>query len=158
MDFETQLRARQELEIMLMEYWHDVDTNWGRNAGDYYTEDAVFQGSKHAYRGRKKIEEFYQFRINRGPRVAVHAVTNFRCVLHSPNEATCNWYLLLFADDGKPILPSAPPIQIAYMTDKCIKGPDGRWRYSYRTFDPWFEGGVPTTSPNLDDTDTAKKK
>jgi hypothetical protein len=151
MDFQQQLKARQELEIMLMEYWHDVDTNWGRNAGGYYTEDGIFESTRASYHGRHKIEQFYQFRINRGPRVAVHAVTNFRCVLHSPTEATCNWFLHLYAMDGEPILPINPPIQIAYMTDKCVKGADGKWLYKHRKFETWFEGGVPTTNPNLDD-------
>jgi SnoaL-like domain len=149
MDFQDQLRARQELEVMLIEYWHDVDTNWGRNAGPYYTEDGIFETSKHSYHGRAKIEQFYQYRIDRGPRIAVHSVSNFRCVLHSATEATCNWYLLLYAMDGKPILPTNPPIQITHMTDTCVKGPDGRWRYKHRKFETWFEGGVPTTSPKL---------
>jgi hypothetical protein len=151
MNFQDRLRARQELEIMLMDYWHDVDTNWGRNAGEYYTEDAIFESTYASYHGKAKIKQFYQYRIDRGPRVAVHAVTNFRVELESPTQATCNWYLLLFANDGKPILPTAPPIQIAHMTDKCVKQSDGRWLYSHRKFETWFEGGVPTTSPNLDD-------
>ncbi len=33
----------QELMILLADYWNDVDTNWGRNAGDYYTDDAIFE-------------------------------------------------------------------------------------------------------------------
>lgn len=150
MDFEQRLRARQELEILLMDYWHEVDTNWGRNAHDYYTEDGIFQSTRASYHGRTKIKAFYQYRIDRGPRIAVHAVNNFRVELHSPTEATCTWYLLLYAMDGKPILPTNPPIQIAFMTDKCVKI-DGRWLYKHRNFETWFEGGVPTTSPNLDD-------
>jgi hypothetical protein len=150
MTFEEQLRARQELEIILMEYWHDVDTNWGRNAPEFFTEDGIFESNKNKYEGREKIRAFYQFRINRGPRVACHAVTNFRCILHSKTEATCNWFLHLYAMDGKPILPSNPPIQIAYMTDKCVKGADGKWLYKHRIFQSWFEGGVPTTSPSAD--------
>ncbi|CAH1694023.1 SnoaL-like protein [Hyphomicrobiales bacterium] len=151
MDFQAQMRARQELEALLMEYWHDVDTNWGRNAGEYYTDDAVFESTYASYHGKAKIKQFYQYRLDRGPRVAVHAVTNFRVALESPTRATCNWYLLLFAADGKPILPTNPPIQIAHMTDICVKQPDGRWLYAHRKFDAWFEGGVPTTNPNLDD-------
>ena len=151
MNIEERLRARQELEMLLMDYWHDVDTNWGRNAGDYYTDDAVFEATRASYHGKAKIQQFYQFRIDRGPRVAVHAVTNFRVELHGPTEATCTWYLLLFAQDGTPILPTNPPIQIAFMTDKCVKQPDGRWLYKHRRFETWFEGGVPTTNPNLDD-------
>jgi len=151
MNFEDSIRARQELETLLMEYWHDVDTNWGRNAHEYYTEDGVFEATRASYHGREKIKAFYQFRIDRGPRVAVHAVTNFRCVLESHTRATCTWFLILFAADGKPILPTNPPIQIAYMTDRCVKQPDGRWLYEHRKFETWFEGGVPTTNPNLDD-------
>jgi hypothetical protein len=151
MDFEERLRVHRELEMMLIDYWHDVDTNWGRNAGQYFTEDGVFESTRASYHGRRKIEQFYQFRVDRGPRVAVHSVSNFRVELDGPNRATCNWFLTLYANDGKPILPTAPPIQIAYMTDICVKGEDGRWRYKHRKFETWFEGGVPTTNPNLDD-------
>jgi hypothetical protein len=148
--FEDRLRAKQELEMLLLDYWFDVDTNWGRNAGDYYTDDAVFESTRASYHGKAKIQQFYQFRIDRGPRVAVHSVSNFRVDLHSATEVTCNWFLTLYAMDGKPILPTNPPIQIAFMTDKCVKI-DGRWLCRHRKFETWFEGGVPTTNPNLDD-------
>jgi ketosteroid isomerase-like protein len=151
MDFQERLKARQELEILLMDYWHDVDTNWGRNAADYYTDDAVFESARASYHGKTKIRQFYQYRIDRGPRVAVHSVTNFRVELESPTRAVCNWFLHLYAQDGKPILPTNPPIQIAHMTDVCVKQPDGRWLYAHRKFETWFEGGVPTTNPNLDE-------
>ena len=35
------LRLTQELHALLIDYWHDVDTNWGRNAPEYYTQDAI---------------------------------------------------------------------------------------------------------------------
>jgi hypothetical protein len=151
MNAEDRQRARQELETLLIDYWHDVDTNWGRNAHDYYTDDAVFESTNASYHGKAKIKAFYQYRVDRGPRVAVHSVSNFRVELESPTRATCNWYLTLYAQDGAPILPTNPPIQIAHITDKCVKQPDGRWLYERRTFDAWFVGGVPTTNPNLDD-------
>ena len=144
------LIATQQLHARLSDYWYDVDTNWGRNAGDYYTDDAVFETSRTSYRGKAKISEFYQWRIDRGPRVAVHAFTNFRVVFHDADHATSTWYLLLFAHDGKPVLPTAPPNQIALMTDTCVRGADGVWRYSHRKFDSMFEGGAPTTNPILD--------
>lgn len=150
MNVEDRIRARQELEMLLIDYWHDVDTNWGRNAHEYYTEDGIFESTRASYHGRQKIKAFYQYRVDRGPRVAVHAVTNFRVELESATKATCHWFLLLHANDGKPILPTAPPIQIAHMTDQCVKV-DGRWLYAHRKFETWFEGGVPTTNPNLDD-------
>ena len=58
---------------------------------------------------------------------------------------------MLYAADGTPPLPSKPPIQIAYMTDHCIKDRDGNWLLTRRRFQNWFEGDVPTTNPKLDD-------
>lgn len=145
---QERLAVAQELQLLLADYWYDVDTNWGRNAGGYYTEDAVFETNKTSYRGRKQIEAFYQYRLDRGPRVAVHGFTNFRVVLDGPDKAVCNWYLILFAHDGVPILESAPPNQIAQMTDTMVKR-DGRWLIQHRKFDSQFEGGAPTTNPIL---------
>jgi hypothetical protein len=56
---------------------------------------------------------------------------------------------MLYGADGKPVLPTHPPIQIAYMTDRLVRSGDG-WLLTYRKFDTWFEGGTPTTNPNLD--------
>lgn len=149
MTTEDRLRVTRELEMLLADYWHEVDTNWGRRASEFFTEDGVFEGSEHAYRGREKIDAFYRYRLGRGPRVAMHVVSNFRAVPHDERTATCTWYMQLYANDGEPVLPSAPPIQIVYATDLCVRGDDGRWRYKNRKFDVWFKGGVPTTSPNL---------
>lgn len=149
MNSEQRLRITGELEMLLADFWHDVDTNWGRRAAQFYTEDGVFEASQYSYRGRDKINEFYQFRQSRGPRVAVHAVTNFRAVPQDDHTAISTWYLLLYASDGEPILPSAAPIQIALATDLCVKESNGQWQYKHRKFDVWFKGGVPTTSPNL---------
>ena len=30
--------ATAELEMGLTDFWHDVDTNWGRNAGERFTQ------------------------------------------------------------------------------------------------------------------------
>ncbi len=143
-------RATQDLYALNAEYWHDVDTNWGRDVGKFYTEDAVFEGGAATYSGIEKIKEFYQWRVDRGPRVAVHAFTNFLVHMQSATEAQCTWYLHLYAADGEPMLPSEPPISIAYVVDTCVRGPDGTWRYKYRKFRPLFRGKVPPTNPNLD--------
>lgn len=145
-DLAQRLQIARELELQLADFWHDVDTNWGRQAADFYTEDGVFEASEQIYRGREKIRQFYEYRISRGARVAAHTVTNFRALPVSETEATTTWYLVLYANDGEPILPSAPPIQIALATDHCIKCEDGRWRYRHRKFETWFKGGVPTTT------------
>lgn len=145
------LALTQELHALVVDYWHDIDTNWGRNAPAYYTEDGEFVGPAASYKGRDKIRAFYKWREDRGARTVVHAVHNFQAMFDgSPDKALCHWFLMLYAADGTPVLPTHPPIQIAYMTDKLVRT-DAGWLVAYRRFDNWFEGGTPTTNPNLDD-------
>ena len=146
------LALTQELHALVIDYWHDVDTNWGHNAPDYYTPDGEFVGHAAAYKGREKIRAFYKWREDRGARTVVHAVHNFQAMFDgAPDKALCHWFLMLYAADGTPILPSNPPIQIAYMTDRLVRSPEAGWLVTYRRFENWFEGGIPTTNPNLDD-------
>ena len=150
MDSKEKLLLTQELYALLMEYWYDVDTNWGRNASEYYTDDGVFEGPEATYHGKEKIKQFYQWRVDRGPRVVAHVVNNFRVTFESDTRAICTWYLLLYAADGKPVLPTHPPIVIQLVTDTCVRGADGKWRYAYRKFQTWFQGGTPVTNPKLE--------
>ena len=58
---------------------------------------------------------------------------------------------MLYAADGAPVLPTHPPIQIAYMTDKMRRDAEAGWLVESRRFDNWFEGGTPATNPKLDE-------
>lgn len=139
-----------ELQTLLIDYWNDVDTNWGRNAPDYYTPDGSFVGPIATYEGREKIRAFYKWREDRGDRTVVHSVQNFQAFFDgSSDRALCHWFLMLYAADGRPVLPTHPPIQIVYMTDRLVKTGEG-WKVNYRKFDIWFEGGTPATNPVLD--------
>ena len=55
--------------------------------------------------------------------------------------------MMLYASDGQPIHPTAPPNIITDLIDRCVKGPDGRWLYIERTFVPLFMGGLAPTVP-----------
>jgi hypothetical protein len=139
----------QELQVLLADYWHDVDTNWGRNAGTYYTEDADFVGEAATYSGRVKIQEFYAWRVQQGPRLAVHAVSNFRVESVEADRARATWYLLLYAANGEPILPTHPPITISLVTDDYVRGSTGEWLCRRRHFKTLFQGGAPAHNPKL---------
>lgn len=147
MDPTDPLRIRLEIEQLLMDYWHEVDTNWGRSAHEFFTEDGVFRNSVGKARvGREAIREFYTGRHDRGPRVVRHVVTNLRVQPAAGNEVTSNWVLQIFASDGVPPLPSEPAILVADVTDVCRRGEDGRWRYVSRQIDGLFKGDKPTTT------------
>ncbi len=142
---------RARIEAQLHEYWHDVDRNWGRNAASYYTENAVFGGEAATYTGRGEIAAFYQYRIDRGvARVAVHSVTNFRVAFEGRDRAQSTWYLLSYAADGEPVLPTHPPIVIALVSDTHERQADGRWLCARRNFDVLFAGGTKPTNLKVD--------
>ncbi len=142
---------RARIEAQLHDYWHDVDRNWGRNTASYYTENAVFGGEAATYTGRAEIAAFYQYRIDRGvARVAVHSVTNFRATFEGRDRALSTWYLLSFAADGQPVLPTHPPIIIALVSDVHERQADGRWLCARRNFDVLFAGGTKPTNLKVD--------
>lgn len=150
------LALTQELYALAIDYWHDVDTNWGATAHNYYLEDGIFVGGNASYKGREKIKAFYDWRKARGARTVVHAVSNFKAMPgETPDQALCHWFLMLYAADGEPVLPTHPPIQIAYMTDRLVLTADQGWKLSSRRFDIWFEGGTAATNPNLGEEDLA---
>ncbi|MCW2362521.1 MULTISPECIES: nuclear transport factor 2 family protein [Sphingobium] len=145
------LDLNQILSLQLTEYWHEIDTNKGRKASDYYTEDAVFHGQFASYNGRAKIQQFYDWRAERGERLAVHAFTNFRAWFTGPDSAEATNYLFLYAADGVRPLPTHPPVTISLATDRYVRGAGGRWLCTYRRFEHLFESDTPITNPNLDD-------
>lgn len=151
MNRQQQLLAALELEADLADYWHDVDTAWGTKAGSYYTHDAVFEAGRLKLEGREAIQRFYSWREDRGDRTAVHAVTNFRATFDDQGAAaTANWYMLLYAADGVPVLPTHSPVRISRMTDHYVReAASGRWLCKYRRFDTLFEGGALLNVPDL---------
>lgn len=44
----------RDLYDKLIAYWHEVDFNWGRNAGEYYMEDAIFRAAP-SMRGQRHV-------------------------------------------------------------------------------------------------------
>lgn len=144
MDKVERQTAARELHDKLIAYWHDVDFNWGRNAGAYYTEDGIFDGATFSYNGRQQIEEFYAFRRDRGPRVVLHAVINFHCTFESDTLAHGDWVCVLWAHDGEPPQESAPPISTSLIKDTYVLQ-DGEWLVKRRTWHTLFKGGVEVT-------------
>jgi hypothetical protein len=145
MDAFERLVILREIDDLAVAYWNDVDTNWGRNAHDFFTEDGIFTTSIKTRQGRAAIKDFYQGRIDRGERVARHLINNHKIVIHDRNAVSTVWILSLFAADGAPVLPSKPAIMIADVREEIVREPDGRWRYKSRVIAPLFRDETPTT-------------
>ena len=144
------LDLNTELALQLADYWHEIDCNSGRNASSYYVPEAEFHGQFASYVGVDKIQKFYDWRLNQGPRLSVHSFTNFRAWFTGQDSAEATNFLFLYAANGVKVLPSHAPITISIATDKYVRV-DGRWLCTYRRFEHLFEGDVPITNPNLDE-------
>lgn len=135
--------ATAELQMGLADFWHDVDTNWGRNAGDYYAPEAIYLSGKLRLEGREAIQGFYSWREGRGERVAVHGFSNFRAEFDGCGGAMANWYMLLWAADGAAPQDSMAPTRISRATElfRYDEG-EGRWLCTSRTLENLFKGGA----------------
>ena len=140
------LRLRLEIEAAIIGYWHNVDHHWGCDAHLFYTADATFSTSERARTGHAAIAQFYSGRQNRGARVARHVISNLRVTAGGNDAANAESILLLYAADGEPVLPSAPPIMIADVHESFRHGADGNWLCTSRAIVALFKGGAPTTS------------
>ncbi len=138
----------QVLYQNLVDYWYEVDLKGGTGVSAMYVEDGIFQaGPGKPLVGRAQIEQFYAWRQDRGTRISRHVVANFRAEFADARHATTYHIMMLYAADGQPVLPSAPPIFIGDGIDRCVKGEDNVWRYLERSFTPLFMGGVAPTVP-----------
>ncbi len=141
------LQKVTEVEI---DYWHEVDFNWGREAHTYYLDNGIFVIGEHRMEGREAVLRFYRWRKDRGERTARHVVTNFRLVGLTETSAALRCLLLLYAADGKPVLPSLPAILIADVTSEFALDADGRFRYRSHVLAPVFMGAERPTVPAKD--------
>ncbi|MES2497529.1 MAG: hypothetical protein V4618_15550 [Pseudomonadota bacterium] len=134
--------ATAELEMGLADFWHDVDTNWGRRAGDYYAPEGVYASGKLLLEGREAIQGFYGWREERGARVAMHGFTNFRAEFDDAGGAVAHWYMLLWAADGEAPLDSTAPTRISRATETFRwDETEERWLCTRRELHNLFKGG-----------------
>jgi hypothetical protein len=131
----------------MVDYWYEVDVKGGAGVSEMYVEDGIFNGGGKPLVGRAAIEQFYSWRQDRGARTSRHVITNFRAEFSDETHATTHCVMMLYAADGAPPLPTAPPIATCDLIDRCVKCDDGKWRYIERTFVLLFSGGVAPTIP-----------
>src|SRR5690606_2706637 len=102
------------------------------------TRDGLFLGSSVRYEGRAEIQEFYNWRLDRGERTNVHLVGNFHVEFSDDDTATASWICTLYAKDGPPPQESAPPISITRVVDTFVRQPDAEWLCAKRHWHGMF--------------------
>ena len=147
MSREDEFRLRQEVQERLIDYWWDVDANDAREAEGFYTDDCVYQMCEHRMDGPAAVRDYYAYRTSRGARLVRHVLTNLRARVRSAGEVWVQGVLTVYAADGTPVLPSAPPILVADNDADFVRGADGVWRMKRHAITALFRGGVPVLVP-----------
>jgi hypothetical protein len=142
--------ATLEIYALAAAYWHDVDRNGGKNAHLFFSEDGVFDMEERLFTGRRMISEFYKWRRDRGARASRHLISNLNVTVLDDRTAEVEWIMSIYAADGVAPLPSAPPIYMGDVWERCVRDGDGPWQYAHRKLTAVFKGGVATTIPSKD--------
>jgi ketosteroid isomerase-like protein len=144
---DDQVRTKFLVQERLIDYWWDVDRNEAKNALDFYTDDCVYLMCDQQMKGHSAIEAYYRFREARGRRLVRHVLTNVRVRITTEDCATVDGVLSVYANDGVPVLPSAPPIMVADTECEFMLGADGKWRMRTHQITALFTGGVKVLVP-----------
>lgn len=144
---EEEFRIQLAVKDRLIDYWWDVDRNAAKCAVEFYTEDCVYLMCDYRMEGHAAIRSYYEYRESRGDRLVRHVVTNLRVHVKAVDQASLDGVLCVYAADGVPVLPSAPPIMIADTECTFVKGSDGHWRFKLHQIIPLFRGGVEVLVP-----------
>jgi hypothetical protein len=128
------------------EYWYEVDHNAGRSAHLLYAEDGRFVIGEKVFNGRAEIGGFYRWRVGQGARTARHVIANPRINDMTSTSAAFGCIMLLYADNGAPVLPSRPAVMIADV-ESTYRRVGETWELRSRVLCPIFEGGVGATVP-----------
>ena len=147
-EFRTALAVQQRL----IDYWWDVDCNGAREAAGFYTADCVYDMCGHRMDGPAAVQGYYDYRASRGERLVRHVLTNLRTRVHAEgSEASVQGILTVYAADGAPVLPAAPPILVADNHATFVRAAGGEWRMRLHRIDALFRGGVPLLVPPAGD-------
>ncbi len=135
-----------ELHALEADYWYEVDHHAGRSAHLFYVEEGTYASGETRLRGQAEIAGFYRRREEQGDGTARHVVTNPRVDDVTPAGARFACIMLLYPDNGVPVLGSKPAVMIADIVNEYVFTA-GAWKLLSRTLRPIFEGSLGATVP-----------
>lgn len=146
-----------ELQQLVSEFAHEIDSNGGLNIAKFYAEDGEFAVGDYSHKGHAAINKFYADRAQRIPashkdgiRVSVHTFLNMRVHVADENNATVYFTNVNYAGEGKP--PVLGAINPAMVTDCRMvfrRDSDGEWRIVLFGGTPKFVGNDPFVNKQL---------
>lgn len=139
--------ALVDLQLLLADYWREVDSNRARNAGAYFTTEGEFHvGDLETFRGPEGVNAFHTARLARAERTTAHTFSNVTVELESPTRAAMRAVVVNYGADGAPPITDLDgPSLVSQLDMKVERGADGAWRFASMRGDPLFIGKEPYT-------------
>ena len=151
--------AALELQQLVSEYFLELDTTYGMNSHEFYTEDGVIDIGKMSFRGHDQIRKFYESLAElvktqeaAGIRTTRHVYTNLRITFDGDDRAIVDFIAMNFSRAGTPPLSGATtPSVVSDARLRCRRDGDGQWRIAELSGAPVFIGDDPVQNKVLVD-------
>jgi len=143
--------AALELQQMVADWCHELDSNGGLDLTGFFTDDAVVAAGRISYTGRAAMQKFYEDRAERvrtqqkdGVRTARHGFTNLQISFDGDDRATLKFLIINFSQEGKPpVLDATTPTVASDCRFECQRDADGQWLITGFYGAPIFVGSDP---------------
>jgi hypothetical protein len=117
--------------------WWTVDHSGGAGSEDQYTEDGVCIMPALVMRGRAEIARGYATRLEAGPRLSRHLVSNLTFAADGDGTMTANYVVTLYAGNGFAPLELRSPSAVCDVYDEFALV-NGEWLITRRVVEPVF--------------------
>lgn len=137
-----------QLQQLLMQFAHELDTNDGREIAHFYADDGRYLVGNCVYEGQDEITKFYNDRAIRvareepeGVRTGRHTYVNPHVSVGEDDNATIYFICVYFSAGGKaPILDCTGPTVIADCAMDFRRDSAGNWKIKEFRSMPVFLG------------------
>jgi hypothetical protein len=127
-------------------YWHEVDSNRGRNAHEFYVPDGLMVVGHNRFQGRDKIKEFYEWRqrmatTSISSTTTRHLINNLFVEPRDDGRAKVLGIVSFYSAAVRAPAPQCkPPTLVADLVNECVLDGDSRWQFKSHTLQPVFMG------------------
>lgn len=146
-----------ELQQLVLDFAHEIDSNNGLDIARFYTADGVFFVGDTPYKGHEAIKKFYADRLTRipgqhkdGVRVGCHTFLNLRVEIQDREHGTVYFTNVSYAGEGHPpVRTTITPAMVTTCRMDFRLEADGEWRIAAFVGKPLFVGDDPFTRQQL---------
>lgn len=134
------------LQQLVSDYFWELDTTYGLNSSDFFTEDGVVDIGKMSFRGHAEMRAFYAGLLEQvnGVRTTRHAYTNLRIAFGSDDSAVVDLLAFEFSAMGTPpLVNAATPTIVSDARLRCLRQGRFDWRIAELSGRPIFAGNDP---------------